>query len=90
MKESELQTKIKDRLSKHNWLVVKLISTNWNGIPDLMCMRKGVTIFLEVKTETGVLAPLQEHRIKTLNAIGIHSRVVRSLEEIDVYCYKTF
>ena len=90
MKESELQTKIKDRLSKHNWLVVKLISTNWNGIPDLMCMRKGVTIFLEVKTETGVLAPLQEHRIKTLNSIGIHSRVVRSLEDIDVYCYKTF
>ena len=90
MKESELQTKIKDRLSKHNWLVVKLISTNWNGIPDLMCMRKGMTIFLEVKTETGVLAPLQEHRIKTLNAIGIHSRVVRSLEDIDVYCYKTF
>ena len=90
MKESELQTKIKDRLSKHNWLVVKLITTNWNGIPDLMCMRKGVTIFLEVKTETGVLAPLQEHRIKTLNAIGIHSRVVRSLEDIDVYCYKTF
>lgn len=90
MKEAELQTKIKDRLSKHNWLVVKLISTNWNGIPDLMCMRKGVTIFLEVKTETGVLAPLQEHRIKTLNAIGIHSRVVRSLEDIDVYCYKTF
>ena len=90
MKESELQTKIKDRLSKHNWLVVKLISTNWNGIPDLMCMRKCMTIFLEVKTETGVLAPLQEHRIKTLNAIGIHSRVVRSLEDIDVYCYKTF
>ena len=90
MKESELQTKIKDRLSKHNWLVVKLISTNWNGIPDLMCMRKGMTIFLEVKTETGVLAPLQEHRIKTLNAIGIHSRVVRSLEDIDVYCYKTY
>lgn len=90
MKESELQTKIKDRLTKHGWLVVKLISTSWNGIPDLLCMRKGVTMMLEVKTDTGVLAPLQEHRIKTLNAIGIHSRVVRTLEDIDVYCYKTF
>ena len=88
MKESELQTQIKNRLTKNGWLVVKLISTNWNGIPDLMCMRKGVSIFLEVKTEQGVLAPLQEHRIKTLNSIGIHSRVVRSLEDIDVYCYK--
>lgn len=90
MRESELQTKIKQRLEKHGWLVVKLISTNWNGIPDLLCMRKGVSMFLEVKTDTGILAQLQEHRIKTLNSIGIHSRVVRSLEDIDVYCYKTF
>lgn len=89
MKESELQTQIKNRLTKHGWLVVKLISTNWNGIPDLLCMRKGVAMMLEVKTDKGVVAPLQEHRIKTLNAIGIHSRVVRSLEDIDVYCYKT-
>ena len=88
MKESELQTQIKNRLTKHGWLVVKLISTSWNGIPDLLCMRKGVAMMLEVKTDTGVLAPLQEHRIKTLNSIGIHSRVVRSLEDIDVYCYK--
>ena len=89
MKESELQTKIKDRLTKHGWLVVKLISTSWNGIPDLLCMRKGVAMMLEVKTDKGVVAPLQEHRIKTLNSIGIHSRVVRCLEDIDVYCYKT-
>lgn len=88
MKESELQTQIKNRLTKHGWLVVKLISTNWNGIPDLLCMRKGVAMMLEVKTDKGVVAPLQEHRIKTLNSIGIHSRVVRCLEDIDVYCYK--
>ena len=88
MKESELQTQIKNRLTKHGWLVVKLISTSWNGIPDLLCMRKGVAMMLEVKTDTGVIAPLQEHRIKTLNSIGIHSRVVRCLEDIDVYCYK--
>ena len=88
MKESERQTQIKNRLTKHGWLVVKLISTSWNGIPDLLCMRKGVAMMLEVKTDKGVVAPLQEHRIKTLNSIGIHSRVVRSLEDIDVYCYK--
>ena len=57
MKESELQTQIKNRLTKHGWLVVKLISTNWNGIPDLLCMRKGVAMMLEVKTDNGVLAP---------------------------------
>ena len=89
MKESTLQTKIKDRLQAHGWLVVKLIQTNWNGIPDLLCMRNGVAMMLEVKREGKDATPLQAHRIETLNSIGIHARVVDKLEDIDVYCYKT-
>ncbi len=88
MRESELQTKIKEKLTKSGWLVVKLEKTSWNGIPDLMCIRKGVVIFLEVKTEKGVVSPIQEHRIKTLNSIGCFARVVRSIEDIDVHLYK--
>ena len=88
MRESELQTKIKDKLTKSGWLVVKLERTSWNGIPDLMCIRKGNVIFLEVKTESGIIAPLQDHRIKTLNAIGCFARVVRSVDDVDVFTYK--
>ena len=88
MKESELQTKIKDKLTKSGWLVIKLEKTSWNGIPDLMCIRKGNVIFLEVKTEKGIIAPLQEHRIKTLNNIGCFARVVRSVEDVEVFTYK--
>lgn len=88
MRESELQTMIKERLTKHGWLVVKLEKTSWNGIPDLMCIRKGHVMFLEIKTENGVVSPLQEHRIKTLNEIGCFARVVRSIEDIDLFCYK--
>ena len=88
MKESELQTKIKDKLTKSGWLVVKLEKTSWNGIPDLMCIRKGNVIFLEVKTEIGIVAPLQEHRIEVLNAYGCFARVVRSLDDVDIFCYK--
>jgi Holliday junction resolvase len=88
MKESQIQKKIMDRLRKNGWLVVKLIQTNMNGIPDLMCIRNGVTMFLEVKAENGSLSPLQEHLIGTLNKFGVHARVVNCLEDIDVYCYK--
>ncbi len=88
MKESQLQTKVKDLLTKHGWLVIKLIQTNLNGIPDLLCIRKGYCMFLEIKTEEGVVAPLQEHRMKTLNAYGVHARVVRRIEDIDVYIRK--
>ena len=88
MKESEIQSKIRDKLTKSGWLVIKLEKTSWNGIPDLMCIRKGNVIFLEVKTESGIIAPLQEHRIKTLNNIGCFARVVRSVEDVDVFTYK--
>lgn len=88
MKESQLQSSIRDKLKKHGWLVIKLEKTSWNGIPDLMCIRKGHVMFLEIKTEKGVLSPLQEHRIKTLNEIGCFSKVVRSIEDIDLFCYK--
>jgi Holliday junction resolvase len=88
MREAELQKKIVDRLNRHGWSCIKLIQTNMNGIPDLMCIRKGVVMFLEVKTEKGVVAPLQEKRIADLNKHGVFARVVRSVEDIDIYCYK--
>jgi Holliday junction resolvase len=90
MKESQLQTQIKNRLTKHGWLVVKIISSSMNGIPDLMCIRKGVVMFLEIKTDVGVVAPLQEYVMKVLNSYQVHSRVVRSVEDVDVYCHKTY
>jgi hypothetical protein len=45
-------------------------------------------IFLEVKTESGIVAPLQEHRIQVLNSYGCFARVVRSVDDIDIFCYK--
>jgi Holliday junction resolvase len=88
MRESELQKKIVDRLNRHGWSCVKLIQTNMNGIPDLMCIRKGTVMFLEVKTETGVVAPLQQKRIDDLNKHGVFAKVVRSVEDIDIFCFK--
>jgi Holliday junction resolvase len=86
--ESDIQRQIAQAMTKSGWLVVKLIQTNWNGIPDLMCIRKGVTIFLEVKRPGKELEPLQEHRIKTLNYIGVHARRVDSIEDISIYLNK--
>jgi hypothetical protein len=59
-----------------------------NGIPDLMCIRKGTVMFLEVKTENGVVAPLQQKRIDDLNKHGVFAKVVRSVEDIDIFCFK--
>ena len=77
MTEQQLQTKIKTKLQKEGWEIVKLIKTSWNGIPDLMCLRKGETMFIEVKKEkTGVLSKLQEIRIKQLRDQGFTVKIL--------------
>ncbi len=48
------------------FFVVKLIKTNKNGIPDLLCMRKDEYFFIEVKSSKGKLSKIQEYRIKEL------------------------
>lgn len=87
-KESELQSEIIKRLNKHGWGVIKLIQTNFNGVPDLLCLRKGICMFLEVKTSAGVVSELQKHRIEQINAYGVFAAVVRSIEDVDVFCHK--
>ncbi len=86
--EKDIQRDIAQAMTKSGSLVIKLIQTNWNCIPDLMCIRKGVTIFLEVKRPGREVEPLQDYRINTLNSIGVHARRVDSLEDISIYLNK--
>ena len=75
MLEKVIQTRIKKKLEEKGYLVVKLINTNCNGIPDLMCLKDGKAIFIEVKQPTGVLSELQKLRIKQLTDLGFECKV---------------
>ena len=88
MMESQIQAKITEKLKKHGWFVTKLIQTSTNGIPDLMAIRNGHVIFLEVKQPGNNATPLQEYVIKGLNDHGVFARVVTCIEDIDIFCYK--
>ena len=70
MLESARQTKIKKQLEKEGYFVIKLIKTSVNGIPDLMALKNGETIFIEVKQPKGVLSEIQKYRIKELREKG--------------------
>jgi len=70
MREQQIQTKIRKRLESEGWSVIKLIKTSMNGIPDLMCLKDGVTMFVEVKQEKGKLSTLQKERIYGLRKKG--------------------
>jgi len=82
MTESQIQKKISDHYTKQGWLVVKLMKTNQNGIPDLMLLKDGITKFIEVKKPGGVISELQKYRIKQLRKLGFEAVVMDGVESI--------
>ena len=75
MLESAIQSNIKKKMQDDGWIVVKLIKTSMNGIPDLMCLKEGEVKFIEVKQPKGVISPIQAHVIKTLRENGFDVKV---------------
>ena len=69
--ESKIQSEVITKLEQQGFFVVKLIKTNKNGIPDLLCMRKDEFFFIEVKSGKGKLSEIQKYRIKELETFDI-------------------
>lgn len=71
MTEQQVQTQIIKSFEEKGWYVIKLIKTNKNGIPDLLCLKDNEKpLFIEVKNEKGKLSELQKYRINELNRLG--------------------
>lgn len=76
MREQQIQSKKIKELESQGYYVIKLITTNKNGIPDLLAIPKNSDVlFVEVKGPNGKLSKLQEFRIKELKSHGIKSEV---------------
>lgn len=69
--ESKFQSKIIKQYESKGYYVVKLIQTNKNGIPDLLCISDSETLFIECKAKTGKLSSLQEYRHREMISKGI-------------------
>lgn len=73
MTEAQYQTKIIKRLEKHGYYVIKLISTNKQGIPDLLALRPDHILFIEVKGDRGRPSKLQLYRLEELREAGFEA-----------------
>jgi Holliday junction resolvase len=82
MRESMIQTKIKKYLETNGWMVIKLIQTSANGIPDLMALKEGQTIFLEIKQPGKKPNDLQRYRIDKLQKAGFKATYVTSVTDV--------
>ncbi len=77
MKESQIQNKKIKQLEEEGYFVIKLVLTNKMGIPDLLALKNGKALFLEIKRPDTKLTKLQEYRIQELKKQGFDTEVYK-------------
>lgn len=80
--ESKIQAAIKAKFERAGWMVVKLIQTNCNGIPDLMCLKNNRAVFIEVKQPGKEPTELQKYRHSELIKQGFTVYVLTSDKDL--------
>ena len=82
--EARLQQRIAKELTTAGWLVRKVSYEGRRGCPDLICMRDGRVVFIEVKSPTGRgrLSRFQELEHARLREAGMDVMVVSDIDEI--------
>lgn len=83
--EKDIQAKVIKELERYGWYCIKIIQTNKNGIPDLLCHKQGRTMYIEVKRPGLKPTPLQDVRHKELRRAGINVHVVRYVDDLYLY-----
>lgn len=66
-------------------MVVKTIKLSKAGYPDIFMFKNGRTIFVEVKSEKGVVSELQKFKHKEIEAQGFKVYVINNFEEWKEY-----
>jgi len=78
MTEQKIQSKRIKELESQGYYVIKLTTTNKNGIPDLIAIPPNSDVlFVEVKKAGGKLSKLQEYRIRELKKYGFKTEVYK-------------
>tara|TARA_Y100001937_G_scaffold128005_1_gene202018 strand:- start:1353 stop:1592 length:240 start_codon:yes stop_codon:yes gene_type:complete len=76
MTEQQIQSKRIKELEQLGYYVIKLITTNKNGIPDLIALPKDCkALFSEIKRPRQKVSALQKFRIKELEDHGIKTEI---------------
>ena len=78
MSEAKYQSKLIKKYEAEGYYVLKLISTNKAGIPDLLALKPDDVKFIEVKGKLTKVSPLQNYRIKELKNLGFDAEIKRS------------
>lgn len=85
MKESDVQKKIIKHLEANGAWVVKVISANKNGVPDVLACLGGHFVAVEVKApgKLSTLKPLQQWQLDQITKAGGTAMAVDSLGSLE-------
>jgi hypothetical protein len=83
--ESTILRQIRDFLRLNGWKVVRIHQSlgSERGIPDLVAIRSGQTVWIEVKTPHGRLSAHQQAWLQDLEDHGGWWIVARSVEDVE-------
>ena len=84
IKESDILKQVRQYLRLKGWLVYRMQQGlgAHRGFPDLVCVKAGACIFIEVKTRTGRLSTFQEVFRQEVESQGLRYVVARSVEDV--------
>jgi Holliday junction resolvase-like predicted endonuclease len=82
MSETSLKVAVKRYLRSIGAMTIKVSDRFTSGIPDLIVIHNGRTLFIELKTPTGVVSNLQKYTIEQINEHKGEAYVCRSVEEV--------
>ena len=83
MLEKEIEKKFKKALEAKGCLVYKFASPNCRGVPDrIVITDAGRVLFVELKTEKGVLSKLQRIQLKKLRDFRQQTFVLYGIQEV--------
>lgn len=82
--EKAITKEIRTYLEREGWFVWKNHGGPMSqaGLPDLMAVRNGYFIAIEVKNSRGSVTPMQSHFLKKLQEQGFNAFVARSAWEV--------
>ena len=83
MRETAVEKKLIEGAYKLGYWAPKFVSPGNDGVPDRLLVGHGRVIFVELKTETGKLSPVQRSQIARLNKFGQSVRILYGADDVD-------
>lgn len=84
--ERDIERRFVRRLAEHGVLCWKWVSPGRDGVPDrIVVIPGGVVVFVELKTSSGKLSPLQQTTLPELSGRGCDVRVLYGQAQADAF-----